>query len=672
MPHTAPATGPATTRSGRRGGGGGFDNSDGIIKLALLHLLTGERAHAQACSAAVEKLLQIPVNGSYFGAQRRVRALAIAYDYTHGTLDEPFKKRIIKNIEDCIEATYASGEAVDDGQYLAGHVANEVPQFFAAGITIGDEGNGRAMMARCIRYLDRFLQNAKFFLETDSFQQSYPYSCTYITEIATIFRLLETGFGQNPAPHNMWFQNVVPWWLYALRSDETFLRFGDYYGSTPLFDNSAYYQPLAYIATRYKNPHARWFAEQFRLKGKDEFHMLLFPAAVEGTPPAQSPEDLPRTHYHSRMGIAIARGDWDLHPRTAAEMPPRPSRRMESTTATSAPATRPNFFGPDPAAFAKGDTGGTVAAFKCSPFYLHNHCHRDANSIVIYHKGALAIDSGMYDSYETPHWYNYYIRTIAHNTIVVHDPDEKLISRGTEYANDGGQRFINEPHFQARTIEETALDVYRDGRIIAYREGDGFSYVCGDASNCYRKQKLKRFVRHVTFVLDWPVRHSVSMVVLDELELARDELVPRFLLHTIDQPRVEANRITARHGGGRLTASVLLPRAAHIEIIGGPGREFEVDGRNYPLNRTMVGPHTPGAWRAEISESVGAVDGPARRFLTLLVPADIQAAPEPQATIEESPAGWLVRQGDLSVALTRPGQSISGREGRFIHVELAG
>src|SRR5205085_3791003 len=105
------------------------------------------------------------------------------------------------------------------------------------------------------------------------------------------------------------------------------------------------------------------------------------------------PNELPRTKLFGRMGVAIARGDFEH---------------------------------------------GTVAAFKCTPVYLHNHGHRDANSFTIYHKGDLAIDSGAYDGYETPHWYNYYIRSIAHNTIVIQDPDEQFISRGKQYANDGG------------------------------------------------------------------------------------------------------------------------------------------------------------------------------------------------------------------------------------------
>ena len=55
-------------------------------------------------------------------------------------------------------------------------------------------------------------------------------------------------------------------------------------------------------------------------------------------------------------------------------------------------------------------------------------------------------------------------------------------------ANDGGQRFINEPHFQPTKFEDIASDAFRDGKIVAYREADGFSYVCGDATNCYSKE----------------------------------------------------------------------------------------------------------------------------------------------------------------------------------------
>jgi hypothetical protein len=140
------------------------------------------------------------------------------------------------------------------------------------------------------------------------------------------------------------------------------------------------------------------------------------------------------------------------------------------------------------------------------------------------------------------------------------------------------------------------------------------------------------------------------------------------LLHTMDEPRVEANRIASSHGGGRLTTTVLLPASPKIETIGGDGREFEVDGVNYPLKRKLIDAYTCGAWRAEITGG----EGRSRTFLTLLVPADADAPQEPAATLETSPAGWVVRQGDLVVALARLGRKITMDGQRTIHVELAG
>jgi hypothetical protein len=452
------------------------------------------------------------------------------------------------------------------------------------------------------------------------------YTCTYLGEFPWLFSAIEAGLGIEMYRANAWFANVVKWWTYAMRDDSSFIRFGDYFCATPALENTQYYRPLAAIASRYRDGLAQWWVNRFHIAGAEPDQILFEDRpGVTPTPPAEM--DLPRTKLFAPMGLAVARGDFE---------------------------------------------SGTVASFKCTPLYLHNHGHRDANSFTIYHRGEQAIDSGGYDAYETPHWYNYFIRTIAHNTIVVHDPQEQFISRGKQYSNDGGQRFINEPHFAPVKVEDIANPAFRDGNIIAYREGNDFSYVCGDASNCYTKEKLTRFLRHVTFVLDWPNKGCVSLVVLDEIELCRDGLEPRFLLHTMDEPMVDGNRVTSTHHGGQLTTTVLSPESATIKVIGGDGREFEVDGVNYPLKRKLIDAYTCGAWRAEITGGDGANTGRSRKFLTLLVPANIDAPPAPAARVEESAAGWVVRQGDLAVALVRPGRQIALNAPRAIQVELAG
>jgi hypothetical protein len=601
--------------------GSGRDYADSIWRLAFLHLITGDAADARPAIDAVRKLLDLDVSGAYFVGARRLKALAASYDWMHGTLGDDLRRQVGQKALAYCQALYDSGE-IEPEHFLLGHAINQMPFVLMAGIAVGDEIDGATRFVEDVmRRMDRQLPCYRHFLEKDCFQQSYSYTSTYVGEFPYLFQAIEAGLGVEMYRANPWFANVTKWWTYALRDDETFLRFGDYFCAIPVFENAQYFRPLAAIASRYRDGLARWWVDRFKLRG-DEPDQFLF--EERPGPEPKPPTDLPRTKLFGPMGTAIARGDFEH---------------------------------------------GTVASFKCTPVYLHNHSHRDANSFTIYHKGDLAIDSGAYDAYETPHWYNYYIRTIAHNTVVVYDADEHFVSRGKAYANDGGQRFINQPHFQPINLEDVKGEAFRDGRIAAYKEGDGWSYVCGDASNCYGQEKLHRFVRHVVFVLDWPKQRCVSMVVLDELEVHRHGLEPRFLLHTMGEPTVEGSRISARHGGGRLTATVLLPTSPRVEKIGGPGREFEVDGRNYPLDRKMTGPHTPGAWRTEVSVAGG--NGPVRRFLTLLVPADADAPQEVEATVEESAAGWVVRQGDLAVALVRPGASITSDAARNIRVELA-
>ncbi|HET6264546.1 MAG TPA: DUF4962 domain-containing protein [Usitatibacter sp.] len=56
--------------------------------------------------------------------------------------------------------------------------------------------------------------------------------------------------------------------------------------------------------------------------------------------------------------------------------------------------------------------------FKSSPYGSYNHSHADQNSFVIDYRGErLAIDSGYYDDYGTPHWREWYKQTRAANAI---------------------------------------------------------------------------------------------------------------------------------------------------------------------------------------------------------------------------------------------------------------
>jgi hypothetical protein len=216
-------------------------------------------------------------------------------------------------------------------------------------------------------------------------------------------------------------------------------------------------------------------------------------------------------------------------------------------------------------------------------------------------------------------------------------------------------------------------DAFKDGAIVGQFQKTDHSYICGDASNCYNKAKVKKFLRHVTFILDHPHKSAVSLLVLDEIELLKDGLAPKFLLHSTSEPVASArdraasrNTVTIEQGAGRLIANFLTP--VTVEKIGGPGKEWLVNGTNYPPQRPGP-PHIPGAWRIEATPS--AIAPRTFRILTLLTPMDLSAPIPPAPQLAQTSDGAIVRQGGLTVALYRKTPPIHLTGDRKVLIKLA-
>jgi hypothetical protein len=74
-------------------------------------------------------------------------------------------------------------------------------------------------------------------------------------------------------------------------------------------------------------------------------------------------------------------------------------------------------------AHSSWDEDATYFFFKCGDRFTA-HQHLDVGHFLIYKYEELAGDGGHYDAFGSNHDVNYYLRTIAHNTILVHDPCE--------------------------------------------------------------------------------------------------------------------------------------------------------------------------------------------------------------------------------------------------------
>ncbi len=102
----------------------------------------------------------------------------------------------------------------------------------------------------------------------------------------------------------------------------------------------------------------------------------------------------------------------------------------------------------------------TSVFFKSSPFGSVNHSHADQNAFVMYSKGkVLAMDSGYYDYYNSPHWRDYYKQTKAHNAITFNGGyGQSLGATGLGERSASGKltKFLQSPAYDITTGDATA------------------------------------------------------------------------------------------------------------------------------------------------------------------------------------------------------------------------
>ena len=149
--------------------------------------------------------------------------------------------------------------------------------------------------------------------------------------------------------------------------------------------------------------------------------------------------------------------------------------------------------------FARSDWGdnATWLSFNAGP-HLDTHQHYDAGNLTIHRNGVdLLVDSGSLDAFGTRHWFNYYIRTVAHNTVLVTDPQERWegIWSGVEddlAINDGGQRTAA-PLTPAPTLNGylAARAAYDQASIERYATGDWGLYLKSNLTNAYQNPRYQ-------------------------------------------------------------------------------------------------------------------------------------------------------------------------------------
>lgn len=304
----------------------------------------------------------------------------------------------------------------------------------------------------------------------------------------------------------------------------------------------------------------------------------------------------------------------------------------------------------------------TYFFFKCGDRFTA-HQHLDVNHFLVFKHAELAGDGGHYDGFGSRHDVNYHLRSIAHNTLLVYDPDESWSGiRGVaSNANDGGQTHAWRHHNGAFADVADWKRQYSSahvGQILAFADETDYVYVAGDGSRAYSPHKLDCFTRQIVFL------RPDTFVIFDRVRSTNPAFRKTWLLQALKTPVEQSPHLVITNGPGRLFVQTLLPEAADVRLVSGEDL-YRYGGQSFPPERN-TGP-APEC-RIEVSPATPAETD---YFLHVLTAADAQTQSVPVAKVDVGDQGPNGPSDEVLVTL-------SGREIRFSkstvggHIVLAG
>jgi len=209
----------------------------------------------------------------------------------------------------------------------------------------------------------------------------------------------------------------------------------------------------------------------------------------------------------------------------------------------------------------------TSVYFKSSPYGSHNHSHSDQNSFVINARGRqLAIASGYYDGYRTPHWIQWYKQTRSANAVTF-DGGQGQGFNDIRFAGDV-VRFEHTPEFDyavGRAEKAYAGYLSLARRSIAYlRPGTIVVYdaLASDTArtwewNLHAVQRMTRHANNRVSITNGDATLCVEMLAAPPFEFAQTD---RFTA-----PPEDAKMVNQWHG--TFAVSRKLPRAEFIALM---------------------------------------------------------------------------------------------------------
>ena len=490
----------------------------GMLPLALMYMLTGERKYGEKAKALLLSAAEwdpegissvMAPHGDEIGLGL-VRSGAQTYDWLYDMLT-PAERRKVKAmlvaradqmLRRLTKKDYLFTPEESHNGRLPGYLVEHA-------IALAEEPRAEVWMDYAMR---TFLTCFPHWAGKDGgWAEGIPYGLAYNTIYLMPFEALRaaTGFDLWQRP---FYRKVRAFFMYNISPLGDIMPWGDTEHMNVPGRSGNVCGLLMFHALRYNDPTMRWWVDQLRDKRGRTASVGWLPGLI-----------LPDTFS----------GDMNRKPRA--------TRGDRSASPELLPPTDlPNdaaFTGVGWAVLHSAITkpkDDLMVMFKSSPYGPVSHSHADQNSFAIMKGGkGLAIPAGArWPSHGTPFHKKYVQQTIAHNAILV-DGEGQINRRASA-----------------------------NGRIVDFQTTPHLGYVCGDAKRAYGR-RLKRCRRHVLLVRPWLV------CVVDDLE-APKPVDFQWLMHAWDEMELDARgqKLVSRRGDAAMRVRLFTAGGFAFEQTG--------------------------------------------------------------------------------------------------------
>ena len=383
------------------------------------------------------------------------RSLAFDWLYGYPGFEPALKDQVASELVDVAAQMLALQSLADPSQasyhnHTARELATAAIALWAVEGHPSVEGRAAPLRAQVERALDNVLETTELVNPQGGYHESTDYMRITWAPLALLAEMRRTRGGDDPARRWGVFANMGTTYLYKLLPDGSCARDDDdEFPHLDALDNVV----LGYAVHRFKDPYAAFLLKKSGwLPGQWAIPVLRFlwddPEVAPRDPATTTAAELPRHKLFPGIGHLVLRDGW-----------------------------RPD---------------STWIELACGPYFA-KHDHLDAAHFVIYRKGQLAIDSGAdYTDTESPHYLNYYRRSVAHNTLLVYQPGEQSFWGENKWtaANDGGQRMDSSRFWNSvRSLEDCrrTRDLWDRCRLAPVESHAGeYHYAKADATRAYQ------------------------------------------------------------------------------------------------------------------------------------------------------------------------------------------